>query len=211
VLCCVVLSWLSRNPPFFFSLPSLPFPALPCPTYQCTPFCRRQPSASSAYLSHAPHSAFGFFCHTARTTRLTIKLPASPVEHALRRITIQPRYSAHTLVAASPPPHSLVCISLLGSPRWLLSFAFALRSPHSALVLQQAVGGYSSIRCLDSPSLITKGKKFGGTVLFVQALSLQKHNTTFMLICPCFRRYIIKIGVQLRCVQPLRHPLLAVL
>lgn len=30
---------------------------------------------------------------------------------------------------------------LLGSPRWLLSFAFALRSPHSALVLQQAFGG----------------------------------------------------------------------
>jgi len=100
------------------------------------------PSVSSAYLSHHPPSPFGFSAawpaQHAWLLECWHRQPKYPFEGSFRK---QQKTFSHPLTAASPPPHSLVFLLLLGSPRWLLSFAFALRSPHSALVLQQAFGG----------------------------------------------------------------------
>jgi hypothetical protein len=122
-----------RHPHSYYSH-VCPVPTLSCPTNACL-FTSANPPLPPRTLATLTHSAFGFFCHTARTTRLTIKLPASPVEHAFVGSHSNQIFSPHARCSFSPT--TFACVHyLLGSPRWLLSFAFALRSPHSALVLQ---------------------------------------------------------------------------
>lgn len=70
--------------------------------------------------------------------------------------SLKSTFSPYTRCNRSPP-HSLVCLLLLGNPRWFLSFAFALRSPHSALTYSKPSEDILAFS-IEYPSLISANK-----------------------------------------------------
>ena len=124
------------------------------------------------------HSPFGFSATRRAQHLLAIRMPVS--------LAFQDPTQQYSAIPASPPPHSLVSPISLGSPRWLLSFAFALRPLISAPVIQQASGEILLHYC-SCPSVDCLKERFICATIITDTCVCREHKSTrhkFMLIYP---------------------------